>query len=116
MKLNLTPVEVPFMVGDTVWVNQFSGAMNQYPYFQGKIIQIILNGSLNNSTVIRDRRDIHELVISSGIYDLKPTGAQDGLPRVSVLIGFISPQTILFSTEKKLLDYQNALDSQTALN
>ncbi|MGM9510163.1 hypothetical protein ACS5NO_20680 [Larkinella sp. GY13] len=107
MKLSLRPVEIPFLIGDTVWVNQFCGEANEYPYFQAKIIQIILDGSIGNSIVIRHRREIHELVVSSGIYDLKPSGDRDGLPRISITVEFLSPQKSLFETEKDLLDYKN---------
>ncbi|RYF68907.1 MAG: hypothetical protein EOO39_18575 [Cytophagaceae bacterium] len=107
MKLSLKPVEIPFLIGDTVWVDQFCGDEDQYSYFQAEIIQIILDGSLANSVVIRQRHEVHEVVVSSGIYDFKPTGAQKGLPRVTMTIGFIQPQTSLFATESELLDHRN---------
>jgi hypothetical protein len=106
MKLSLRPVEIPFMIGDTVWVDQFCGDTNQYPYFQAQIIQIILDGSLANSVVIRQRHEVHDIVVSSGIYDLKPSGVQKGLPRVTLTIGFLEPQVTLFETEADLLSHR----------
>ena len=67
MKLMLRPVDIPFMVGDLVWVAQPCGDTNPQPYFQGQIMQIILDGSLKHTTVIRQRKEIHELIISSGV-------------------------------------------------
>ena len=107
MRLTLKPVEVPFQVGDTVWVNQPYSATHQPPYFQARIIQIILDGSLNNTTVIRQRRDAHELVVSSAVYDLKLVGNQDGLPRITITVSLIPLQPTLFETKQALLDYQN---------
>ncbi|NID13463.1 hypothetical protein [Fibrivirga algicola] len=106
MKLSLKPVEIPFTIGAAVWVNQACGDLDQYPYFQATIIQIILDGSLTNSIVIRQTGDIHELVISSGIYDLRPIGLYDKESRVTATVNFIGPQNILFQTEKELLAYR----------
>ena len=95
------------MVGDTVWANQACGDQNQYPYFQGKINQIILDGSLSNSVVIRDRTDLHELRISNGIYDLKPMGHHTDLTRITVIVDFLGEQKSLFRTEAELVNYQH---------
>ncbi|WP_128543065.1 hypothetical protein [Larkinella soli] len=115
MKLSLKPVDIPFLIGDTVWVNQFCGVDSQYPYFEAKIIQIILDGSLSNSIVIRHRNETHELVVSNGIYDLKPQGSTKGLPRMSISVEFLRPQSSLFATEKELLDYRNGVNEVPAL-
>ncbi|MBO0952946.1 hypothetical protein [Fibrella forsythiae] len=105
MKLTIKPTEIPFTVGATVWVNQACGELDQYPYFQATIIQIILDGSLTNSMVIRHPGNTHELVISNGIYDLKPVGAYSQLKRVTTTVDFLVSQTIIFQTEKELLAY-----------
>ncbi|RYE13148.1 MAG: hypothetical protein EOP45_21675 [Sphingobacteriaceae bacterium] len=78
MKLTLTPTEVPFAVGDTVWVDQSFGATHEFPFFQGIIMQIILDGSLANSLVIRQRSKTHELTITNAVYGLKPVGDHAG--------------------------------------
>jgi len=106
MKLTLKPVEIPFTIGATVWVNQACGDLNQYSYFQANIIQIILDGSLTNSIVIRHTGDIHELLFSNGIYDLKPIGIYDKQSRLTATVNFIGPQNMLFQTEEELLAYR----------
>lgn len=105
MKLSIKPGQIPFMIGDTVWVNQACGETNQYPYFQATVIQIILDGTLTNSIVIRQRSDNHELLISSGIYDLKPLGVCARLGRVIASVDLLNDQKTLFSSETDLLTY-----------
>jgi hypothetical protein len=107
MKLTLKPVELPFTVGDTVWVDQPFGARNEFPFFQGTIMQIILDGSMANTLVIRQKQDRHELVINSAIYGLKPVGEHAGSPRVNVTVHLIPLQKNLFATKEELIDYQN---------
>ena len=110
MKLTLKPVDLPFLVGDTVWVDQPFGATHEFPFFQGIIMQIILDGSLANTLVIRQRTETHELIVGSAIYGLKPIGDHAGSPRVNVNVQLIPLQTSLFETEDQLLDHQNQLD------
>ncbi|CAN5384298.1 hypothetical protein BH09BAC4_BH09BAC4_19830 [soil metagenome] len=107
MKLNLKPVDIPFMVGDVVWVNQRCGQAHPQPYFQARIVQIILDGGLAHTSVIRQRRAVHELVISSATYDLKPMGDHEGMPRIILKVQFLPPEACLFSSREELLDYNN---------
>ncbi|MBD2757428.1 hypothetical protein [Spirosoma validum] len=107
MKLTLKPVDLPFMVGDTVWVDQPYGATHEFPYFQGIIMQIILDGSLANTLLIRQRSETHELVVGSAIYGLKPIGEHAGSPRVNVNVQLMPLQTSLFETKQQLLAHQN---------
>ena len=109
MKLSLRPTELPFMIGDTVWVDQPFGATNEFPYFQGTIMQIILDGSLANTLLIRQRTDTHELAVGSAIYGLKPTGEHTGLPRLNVNIQLLPLQEKFFATKQEVLDYQDKL-------
>ena len=109
MKLSLTPVNIPFMVGDTVWVDQPFGAVNQFPYFQGMIMQIILDGGLANSLVIRERAEVHELIVSSAVYGMKPVGMHAGMPRVIVNVQLSPFIQTLFENEQVLLDHQNRI-------
>ena len=110
MKLTLRPTEVPFMVGDTVWVDQPFGATHEFPFFQGIIMQIILDGSLANSLVIRQRSETHELTITNAVYGLKPVGDHAGSARVNVNVQLIPPRQNLFETKEELLDSQNRLN------
>ncbi|WP_020603457.1 hypothetical protein [Spirosoma spitsbergense] len=109
MKLTLKPLEVPFMVGDTVWVDQPFGTTNEFPFFQGTIMQIILDGSLANTLLIRERTECHELVITTAIYGIKPTGDHAGSARVNVNIQLIPLRTSFFKTKEELMDYQNRI-------
>lgn len=111
MKLTLKPVDVPFMVGDSVWVDQPFGQLNEFPYFQGIITQIILDGSLTDTLVVRQRKESHEMVINRAVYGLKPTGDHEGSPRVNVNVELVPPQTSLFDTEQEVIAYQNRLPS-----
>jgi hypothetical protein len=109
MKLTLRPTELPFTVGDTVWVDQPYGPVNEFPFFQGTIMQIILDGSLANTLVIRKPGDIHELKVGSAIYGMKPTGAHAGSPRVNVNVQLIPLEENLFATKEELLAHQDRI-------
>lgn len=109
MKLTLKPVEIPFMVGDTVWVDQPFGATNEFPFFQGTIMQIILDGGLANTLLIRERKEIHELAITTAVYGLKPTGDHAGSARVNVNIQLLPLRTSFFETKEELIAYQNQI-------
>lgn len=115
MKLSLKPVEIPFAVGETVWVDQSTHPdADRRVSFQARIVQIILDGSLTNSIVIRKPGATHEVAISNAIYDLKPTGENSDLPRVSVDVSLLAPQESLFETQNEMLDYQaHKTDHQT---
>ena len=110
MKLALAPTELPFAVGDTVWVDQPYGLTNEFPFFQGIIMQIILDGSLANTLLIRQRCEIHELAVSSAVYGLKPIGEHAGSPRVNVNVQLVPPQKKFFATKEELLVYQDQLE------
>ena len=109
MKLTLKPTELPFAVGDTVWVDQPYGATNEFPFFQGLIMQIILDGSLASTLVIRQPKETHELAVTSAVYGLKPVGEHAGSPRVNVNVQLLPLQTNLFATKQELLDYQDVV-------
>ena len=70
-------------------------------------MQIILDGSLQHTTVIRQRKEIHELIISSAVYDLKPVGDHDGVGRVSVDIELFAEMKTLFASKEELLASQS---------
>ncbi|RYF70735.1 MAG: hypothetical protein EOO39_15150 [Cytophagaceae bacterium] len=109
MKLALRPTELPFNIGETVWVDQPFGPLNEFPFFQGTIMQIILDGSLANTLVIRQPTAIHELAVGSAIYGLKPVGEHAGSPRVIVNVQLMPLQPKLFATKEEVLDYQDRL-------
>ena len=69
-------------------------------------MQIILDGSLKHTTVIRQRKETHELLISSAVYDLKPVGDHDGVARLGVDIELFTTMKTLFATKEELLASQ----------
>lgn len=107
MKLSLRPTELPFNIGDTVWVDQPFGQINEFSFFQGIIMQIILDGSLANTLVIRQRTDTHELAVGSAIYGLKPVGDHAGSSRVNVNVQLLPLQEKLFATQEELFVHQD---------
>jgi hypothetical protein len=107
MKLTLRPTEVPFAVGDTVWVDQPYGAVDEFASFQGTIMQIILDGSLANTLVVRHSKETHELGVSSAVYGLKPVGDHAGEPRVNVNVQLLPLEEKMFATQAELLAHQD---------
>ncbi|RZK39002.1 MAG: hypothetical protein EOO61_07555 [Hymenobacter sp.] len=110
MKLTLKPTEVPFAVGDTVWVDQPYGAVHEFASFQATIMQIILDGSLANTLVVRKPAEVHELVVGSAIYGLKPVGEHAGDSRVNVNVQLLPTENKLFATQAELLDHQDRVE------
>lgn len=115
MKLVLRPVETPFRVGDTVFVNlpysslatnESTDLANDQGYFEAVIVRIFLEG-LKPLTIIAEPKEIHELIVTNIIYDLKPMGIYKGAVRVALNIDVESKALLLFSTEKELKDYYN---------
>lgn len=109
MKLTLIPNEIPFAVGATVWVDQPFGAVHEFPFFQGTIMQIILDGSLANTLLVREQSETHELVVGTAIYGLKPVGEHAGSARVNVNVQLVPLQERLFATKEELLAHQDRL-------
>ncbi|WP_345270903.1 hypothetical protein [Nibrella viscosa] len=106
MKISLKFQEVPFLVGDIVWVNQPCLVAGQQSYFQGEIMQIILDGSLMSTSAVRLRAENYELVMSQVIYDIKPSGDHAGMPRISINVALAPGQKTLFRTRAELLTHQ----------
>lgn len=109
MKLTLRPTEVPFAVGDTVWVDQPYGLVHEFASFHGTIMQIILDGSLANTLVIRKPQETHELSVTNAIYGMKPVGEHAGEPRVNVSVQLLPAEEKLFATQEALLEHQDQI-------
>lgn len=107
MKLTLKPVDVPFAVGDTVWVDQPYGSVHEFASFQATIMQIILDGTMANTLVIRKPQETHELTVASAIYGMKPVGEHAGSPRVNVNVQLLPTEEKLFATKEELLAHQD---------
>lgn len=114
MTLSMKPIDTPFRVGETVFVNipysslattETSEWANDKGYFEASIVRIFLEG-LKPLSVISEAKDNHELVITNIIYDLKPLGKHKKCNRVPLTVDVYSESTLLFATEKELLgDY-----------
>ena len=110
MKLSLRPTEVPFAVGDTVWVDQPYGSIHEFASFQATIMQIILDGSMANTLVIRKPQANHELAVTNAIYGMKPVGEHAGEPRVNVNVQLLPEEEKLFATHEELVDHQDRVE------
>lgn len=113
MKLTLKPVETPFRVGETVFVNmaysilatnELGEQATDQGYFEAVIIRIFLEG-LRPLTIVSEPKDEHVLVITNLIYDLKPLGKHKGSNRVALNVNVDSKSLLLFADEKGLLNY-----------
>ncbi|GAB3503622.1 hypothetical protein GCM10027341_33040 [Spirosoma knui] len=116
MLISFKTIELPFKVGDTVFVNQpHSGRRSEeegepYPYFEAEIIRIFLDGRLEELTVIAEPVDTYELEVKTAVYELKPVGDYSDLVRMPLSISLPIKEPKLFKSEEDLLDYQRALD------
>lgn len=116
MKINLTPLELPFKVGDTVFVNQEHGARltettgPTYPYFEAEVVRIFLDGRLEELSVISEPLDTFDLEVKTVVYDLKPVGKYSDLVRMPLRLSLPIKEPKLFKSETELLDYTRSLD------
>ncbi len=112
MKLNLKPVEVPFNVGDEVFVNQPYGSFNHAysgddnrVYFHARIVRIFLEFS-DKVSIVKERKDVHDLEVTTIIYDLKPIGSLEGAGRIALHVDLEAVEPKVFSSEAELLAQQ----------
>ncbi len=112
MKLSLEPGELPFKVGDRIFVNQpYSTMVNQKiltdnkPYFEAEIVRIFLEFP-NTVSIISERREVHNFAVTVITYDLKPVGFYQNESRVTVRIDLTAEKNFLFATKDKLLKEQ----------
>ena len=115
MTLSMKPIDTPFRVGETVFVNipysslattETSEWANDKGYFEASIVRIFLEG-LKPLSVISEAKDNHELVITNIIYDLKPLGKHKKCNRVPLTVDVHSESILLFATENELLGNYN---------
>ncbi|MBC8156121.1 MAG: hypothetical protein H7Z72_24805 [Bacteroidetes bacterium] len=109
MRLNLKPVTIPFKVGDVVFVNQpyssladTPSATDHKPYFKAEIVRIFLEFP-SAVSVVQERKDVHDLVMTLITYDLKPLDFYAGSRRVTWRVDLESSESWLFSTEAAML-------------
>ncbi|GAB3958788.1 hypothetical protein GCM10028805_53780 [Spirosoma harenae] len=115
MQIFFKTLELPFKVGDTVFVNQEHGGHLQdrseppYPYFQAEIARIFFDGRLEELTVIADPVDSYELEVKTVVYELKPIGKYVKLARMPLRLTLPIKEPKLFKSEAELLEYQQTL-------
>ncbi|MEZ0610463.1 hypothetical protein ACAW74_18255 [Fibrella sp. WM1] len=113
MKVTLKPLEIPFRVGDTVFVNlpysslntsEQSYLLDDKSYFEATIVRIFLQG-LQSPTVVATSKEFHELAITNLVYDLKLVEGTKGNNRVPLVVDLASTRKLLFATEQELTNY-----------
>jgi hypothetical protein len=109
MKLNLEPGEIPFKVGDHVFISHPYGTMNHDAtldshknYFEAEIIRIFIEFS-NSMSIIKERKNTHHFAINVITYDLKPIDFYQDQDRVTLRVDLRSDEKFVFDTEKNLL-------------
>lgn len=115
MKVTFKSIDLPFTVGDTVFVNQSHGERlpgqtgPRHPYFQAEIQRIFLDGRLEEISVITEPLDTYELEIRTVVYDLKPIGSYEGLVKMPLKVDLPIKEPKLFRSEAELVDYVRSL-------
>ena len=109
MKLSLDPGEIPFKVGDHVFISHPYGTMNNDAnidshknYFEAEIIRIFIEFS-NAISIIKERKDTHHFAITVITYDLKPTEFYKSQDRVTLRINLRSNEKFVFDSKENLL-------------
>ncbi|MVM41884.1 hypothetical protein GO730_36445 [Spirosoma sp. HMF3257] len=115
MTITFTTIELPFKVGDTVFVNQEHGQRLSdkkgptYPYFQAQIERIFFDGRLEEMSVIDEPLDTYELKVANTVYELKPIGIYEDLVKVPLKLKLPIKEPKLFGTEEDLKNYLQSL-------
>lgn len=109
MKLILEPGEIPFKVGDHVFISHPYGTMNNdatidshKDYFEAEIIRIFIEFS-NAMSIVKERKDIHRFAITVITYDLKPIEFYKGQGRVTLRVDLRSDEKFVFDSKENLL-------------
>ena len=112
MKLSLKPAVIPFKVDDEVFINQpYSSFNHAYVgddsrvYFQARIIRIFLEFS-DKVSIVKERKDVHDLEVTTIIYDLKPIGPLEGAGRIALHVDLEAAEAKVFANKEELLTYQ----------
>ena len=122
MQIFLNPIELPFKVGDIVFVNQEHGERlpqkkgPRFPYFQAEIARIFFDGRLEELTVISEPVDSFQMEIKTVVYELKPIGQYSDLVRMPLRLSLPIKEPKLFPSEAELLEYTYTLSQLEASN
>lgn len=115
MTITFTTIELPFKVGDVVFVNQEHGQRLPgkkgpiFPYFQAQIERIFFDGRLEEMSVIDQPLDTYELIVSTTVYELKPVGIYADLVKMPLRLHLPIKEPKLFATEEELTSYRQSL-------
>lgn len=115
MQIFLNPIELPFKVGDIVFVNHEHGERlpekkgPRFPYFQAEIARIFFDGRLEELTVISEPVDSFQMEIKTVVYELKPIGQYSDLVRMPLRLSLPIKEPKLFPSEADLLAYVRTL-------
>lgn len=112
MKLVLKPAEIPFKVGDIIFVNQPhpdapAEVAHRNLFFEAQILRIFLAPSLSHLSIISERKEQHQLEITTIIYDLKPVGTYADLARVPLEINIEADLIEIFASQHELEAYNS---------
>lgn len=109
MELSLEPGEIPFKVGDHVFISYPYGTMNSgatidnhKTYFEAEVVRIFIEFS-NAMSIVSNRKDIHHFAITVVTYDLKPMKFYKGQGRVTLRVDLESNEKFVFDNEENLL-------------
>lgn len=111
MTITFEAVQLPFKVGDTIYVHEEHShqAENKegktYPYFQAEIERIFFDGRLEEMSVVTEPVEIFEMRVSTAVYVVKPTGQYSDLMRLPIKVNLPIKEPKLFATEAELKEY-----------
>ncbi|GAB4023967.1 hypothetical protein [Spirosoma koreense] len=111
MTITFEAVNLPFKVGDIIYVNEkheqrsADKAEKVYPYFEAQIERIFFDGRLEEMSVITEPVDTFEMKVSTAVYVVKPTGKYSDLMRLPIRINLPIKELKLFATEDELKEY-----------
>lgn len=111
MTITFEDVQLPFKVGDTVYVNETheqqvnNKAGEGYPYFEAQIERIFFDGRLEEMSVVTEPVEIFEMKVSTAVYVVKPTGQYSDLMRLPIKVHIPIKEPKLFATEADLKEY-----------
>ncbi|WP_420146654.1 hypothetical protein [Spirosoma sp.] len=111
MTITFEAVQLPFKVGDTIFVNEHHDqyvdkqAGKAHPYFEAQIERIFFDGRLEEMSVVTEPVDTFEMKVSTAVYVVKPSGKYDELMRLPIKISIPIKEPKLFATEDELTAY-----------
>lgn len=111
MIITFEEIELPFKVGDIIYVNEKHGQELDKQvgrvddYFQAKIERIFFDGRLEELSVITEPVETYEMQVKTAIYMVKPTGDFQNLMSMPIKLSLPIKEPKLFATEDDLKAY-----------